>query len=46
MIVNEPAHSGLDAVQSPKPRHRLGLTGAFVVWLLIFAGMVVYLSVQ
>ena len=46
MIVNEPAHSGLDAVQSPKPRHRLGLTGAFIVWLLIFAGMVVYLSVQ
>ena len=44
MIVNEPAHTVLDAVESPKPRHRLGLTGVFVVWLIVFAGVVAYLA--
>jgi hypothetical protein len=30
----------------PKRRHRLGLAGAFVLWLIVFAGAVVYLSAQ
>ena len=43
MVVDEVAHRSLgDGV--PKPRYRLGLTGTFVVWLIVFAGLVVYLS--
>ena len=28
----------------PHPRRRLGMTGVFVVWLVVFAGLVAYLS--
>ncbi len=30
----------------PKPRFRLGMTGVLVVWLLVFASLVAYLSAQ
>jgi hypothetical protein len=30
----------------PKPRFRLGMTGVLVVWLLVFATLVAYLSAQ
>jgi hypothetical protein len=34
----------IGASDRSKRRHRLGLTGAFVVWLIVFAGMVAYLA--
>ena len=30
----------------PKPRFRLGMTGVLVMWLIVFAGLVAYLSGQ